>query len=330
LEASSFARFHFRRHFFQHLGFRLMVDNESERKEVANIQATKAFVDQQITFHYGDLSEFGGEGSGIRPLALIPFGPDSFKSFVSSLPNLNKEVARICLSHSSSPVLSALDIGSEAGRLSFELARSAQRVVGLSFEPELFRLSMILKRHGKREYLRAEEGEVTETALAKLPTEIDRSRVTFLQTTEKELGHIITIKTNTQEKEKSPLIQEGATTTTPSFNIIVANNILDKLSNPRANLLDKIIDPKNEIIRPGSLFVVVSSFDWNKNISPKNNWIGGFRLNGENVFSTHMLKCLLKKEFEFVGEEEVPVAQRFNRRNIDVRFTSVTVFRKRL
>lgn len=158
-EATRHARYAFRRHFFQHAGFRyvessapvVIHDNQYERDSLAA---------QYCHAHYG---------------------PEQF-----GVPNFQKSCAEICLGLMQGCRMGhALDLGCAVGRTSFELARGGfQQVTGLDFSTRFFRLAARMQEDGQLRYALAEEGEIVsfhEVNLTEFGLEQARQRVQFYQ-----------------------------------------------------------------------------------------------------------------------------------------------------
>eukprot|EP01097_Dermamoeba_algensis_P004071 TRINITY_DN2718_c0_g1_i1.p1 TRINITY_DN2718_c0_g1~~TRINITY_DN2718_c0_g1_i1.p1 ORF type:complete len:834 (-),score=202.33 TRINITY_DN2718_c0_g1_i1:85-2586(-) len=299
-EASVFARYHFRRHFFQHVGFRMVVNEQATKQAAADIKREKKENDQVLLSNYGDLSTFqpnasisgGAVWQSIQPFFSLPAG----------VVNVRAQVAQAIVSSFGASVpssLRAIELGCQAGRTSFELARHFQRVVGVENNKEFFRLSMILKRHGKREYKRLEEGDITVDALALLPKEIDRSRVCF---------------ENREYHECSVLGQ---------FDVVIVNDILDKVKNP------EVLTTAKNLVAAGGKLVIVSGYDWNEATVPKNNWVGGFRLNGEDMGTEALLKKEMSKEYDCGETLNIPLVHRITQRKYELSLVSLLLFSKK-
>ncbi|WP_245662882.1 5-histidylcysteine sulfoxide synthase [Endozoicomonas arenosclerae] len=152
------SRYAFRRHFFQHAGFRY-VESTAERKGTLNPYETDSLVAQYLEFHYGD-QYFGVEN---YPVAC----------------------ARVCqeLLNDQSGTR-ALDLGCSVGRSSFELARWFKHVDGIDFSARFICAASELQRNGKIRYFVPTEGELGEYREARLEDfaeDIDASRVLFTQ-----------------------------------------------------------------------------------------------------------------------------------------------------
>lgn len=133
-EATRDSRYAFRRHFFQHAGFRYI--ESAAAVEVHQDQyETDELAAQYCDAHYRD-EHFG-------------------------VPNFPREVARICLELGAGRRReSALDVGCAVGRATFELARGYARVTGVDFSSRFFRLAARMQEEGYLRYAMPEEGEI--------------------------------------------------------------------------------------------------------------------------------------------------------------------------
>src|SRR5262245_14662080 len=77
----------------------------------------------------------------------------------------------------SSRVDRALDLGCAVGRASFELARWCSEVIGIDASNRFIETARRLQETGEIEFEALQEGELTVRAVARVPGEIDRSRV---------------------------------------------------------------------------------------------------------------------------------------------------------
>jgi 5-histidylcysteine sulfoxide synthase/putative 4-mercaptohistidine N1-methyltranferase len=139
-EANRHSRYAFRRHFYQHAGFRYVSSENSLRKDRAmrsnaGIYETDTLLAQYCEFHYGDLY----------------FGVENFA----------KKSAEVCLSYMKGRKSErALDIGCGAGRSTFELARVFPCVHGIDFTARFIRLGIALQERGCFEYHLPVEGDI--------------------------------------------------------------------------------------------------------------------------------------------------------------------------
>ncbi|CBA18945.1 5-histidylcysteine sulfoxide synthase [Erwinia amylovora] len=133
-EALKSARYAFRRHFFQHAGFRYVV-SQHQGSLHANPYETDSMVSQYLDFQYG--AEYFGVGNYAKTLAQI--------------------AGDISQQH-----LRALDIGCATGRASFELARHFKQVVGMDYSARFIDVALQLSRGEGFRYVTQEEGDLIE------------------------------------------------------------------------------------------------------------------------------------------------------------------------
>eukprot|EP01094_Clydonella_sp_ATCC50884_P009884 TRINITY_DN1940_c0_g1_i4.p1 TRINITY_DN1940_c0_g1~~TRINITY_DN1940_c0_g1_i4.p1 ORF type:complete len:752 (+),score=190.49 TRINITY_DN1940_c0_g1_i4:106-2256(+) len=159
-ESSVHARYGFRRHFFQHAGFRVVRPIHKE-----NVYETEESLHQYIHFHYG------------KPADLLPweFGPTAALEFP-------KRCAELCIQHASAPeVEAALDIGCAVGRSTFELARAARFAKGIDYSHAFADFANSLRDKREVSYKYTFQGDLKKTGTAAVPSDIDCSRVEFAQ-----------------------------------------------------------------------------------------------------------------------------------------------------
>ena len=185
-EATRESRYAFRRHFFQHAGFRYL--ESAKPVELHEDQyETDALTAQYCDAHYGP------EHFGVR--------------------NFAKSCAEICLELTRGRARgAALDLGCAVGRASFELARGFARVTGLDFSSRFFRLAARMQEEGYLRYALPEEGELVsyhELNLAELGLAELRDRVSFFQADacnlpEKFSGYDLVLAANLIDRLYSP------------------------------------------------------------------------------------------------------------------------------
>lgn len=185
-EATRDSRYAFRRHFFQHAGFRYV-----ESTEPVELYEDPYETDE-LTAQYCDAH----------------YGPGHF-----GVPNFPMTCAEICLELTRGRARGhALDLGCALGRASFELARGFEKVTGLDFSSRFFRLAARMQEEGYLRYALPEEGEVVsyhELSLADLGLEEVRDRVSFFQADacnlpEKYAGYDLVLAANLIDRLYSP------------------------------------------------------------------------------------------------------------------------------
>jgi len=157
-EATRDSRYAFRRHFFQHAGFRY-VESEQPVELPKAMYETDTAVSQYCEAHYGQTY----------------FGVENFPA----------RCARICLEFMQDrPRKRALDLGCAVGRTTFELAREFDLVTGLDFSARFIRIAHQMQEKGVIHYQLPEEGEIVsfhEKRLADFGLEPFRDKVEFFQ-----------------------------------------------------------------------------------------------------------------------------------------------------
>ena len=130
------SRYAFRRHFYQHAGFRCVEADALTDSMPENIYETDSLVAQYCEFQYG---------------------PEYF-----GVKNFARSCAEYAIEFSASTLRKrALDLGCATGRAAFELARVFDDVTGVDFSARFIQVAAALKERGEIAYERVEEGDVT-------------------------------------------------------------------------------------------------------------------------------------------------------------------------
>ncbi len=154
------ARYAFRKHFFQHAGFRYVKsDNDYRTKLNNNVYETDEQISQYCEFHYGD--EY--------------FGVKNFpKNSVEILKPYLKDIQ----------TKKAMDLGCSVGRSTFELAKYFDEVLGIDFSANFINVGVKLKKYDSLTFKVATQGELFEEKTVSLKgfglDEI-KNKVTFMQ-----------------------------------------------------------------------------------------------------------------------------------------------------
>lgn len=135
-EAINKSRYAFRRHFYQHAGFRY-VESKEQKNTRENFYETDEQISQYCDFHYG------AEHYGVE--------------------NFHKRCAEIAFKYAGKKGR-ALDLGCSVGRGVFELAREFESVTGIDFSARFIRIGQFLKDDGRVGYTRTTEGDRTQKA----------------------------------------------------------------------------------------------------------------------------------------------------------------------
>jgi len=278
-EAEPASRYAFRRHFFQHAGFRYVISKHLKPAPASHYETDK-LLSEYAEFHYGD-SYFG----------------------VPNFPQALAELAITALGNA--PKRTALDLGCASGRATFELARHFGRVTGVDFSARFIGQGVALARGDSLRYLLADEGELVEYKSRNLA----------------ELGLADTVA-------KVEFFQGDACNLKPQFtgyDFILAANLIDRLYNP-AQFLEAI----HERLNPGGILMITSPYTWLAEHTPRADWVGGFKKDGESFTTLDGLDAILGKYFERLGEPRaVPFVIRETRRKFQHTLSEVTLWRRR-
>ena len=134
-ELMKHSRYAFRRHFYQHAGFRVVEGDTLSTEEESNIYESDALVSQYCHFQYGS-NHFGVE------------------NFATKCAEFALEYAK------STPMSHALDLGCATGRASFELAKGFDKVTGIDFSARFVQVGLALKNDEEIQFQRVVEGDI--------------------------------------------------------------------------------------------------------------------------------------------------------------------------
>jgi len=250
-EATRDSRYAFRRHFFQHAGFRY-VESEQTVKMPEAMYETDAAVSQYCEAHYGPTY----------------FGVDNF----------SVNCVQLCLEYMRGrPRKRALDLGCAVGRATFELAKEFEFVTGLDFSARFIRIAIQMQEKGVTYYELVEEGDIVsyhEKRLADFGLDRIKGRIEFFQADAANLKP-----------------QFG------NYDLILAANLIDRLNDPK-----KFLTTIHERLNPGGLLVLASPYTWIEAFTKRENWVGGFRKDGEPYATLEGLCDLLGGHFRMIDE----------------------------
>lgn len=272
------ARYAFRKHFFQHAGFRYV--SSEHTPVVPNIYyETDKQLAEYAEFHYGD-TYFG----------------------VTNFPHNLANIAIAAMGNK--PALRALDLGCATGRASFELARHFAHVSGVDFSARFINLGVQLAEQGSVGYTLVDEGELmsyktialSDFGLAELAGKVD-----FLQ------GDACNLK---------PILM--------GFDLVLAANLIDRLYNP-AQFLESI----HTRINIGGVLLLASPYTWLEEHTQRENWVGGFKKDGENFTTLDGLKAVLGAHFRLMqAPQDVPFVIRETRRKFQHTISEVSLWER--
>ncbi|MGF1735034.1 5-histidylcysteine sulfoxide synthase [Photobacterium satsumensis] len=159
-ESIKASRYAFRRHFYQHAGFRYVESQQApETMASLNIYETDELISQYLEFHYG---------------------PEYF-----AVPNFCTHGVQACLQEIQlTQHHRALDIGCSVGRASFELAKTFDHVDGIDFSARFIQQAYSLTEQGEKRYTIKTEGDLVEfkcVTLAEMGYQNVANKIHFVQ-----------------------------------------------------------------------------------------------------------------------------------------------------
>ena len=288
-EASIWARFHFRPHFFQHSGFRVVKESVSLKNHKDKYDRNDT-VDQYLLFHYG--SEDEQRDSEISTSVTFPSTSNLVNRTIELMKKFSKSQDR------------ALDLGCAVGGASFHLATTFKSVSAIDFSDLFIEAASDLKRYGEIGYRRKETGRISTELTAKIDKTIDRDRVQFYQGDASSLSRIPAIL-----KEEP-------------YDAILLSNLLCRLSQPKACLQQ--FSKSNDYLKSGGILVIASPNTWLEQFTPESDFLDG-RSNSETLSN---LSNLLTN-FELVFYEDLPFAIREHRRKYEFIISQISVWCKK-
>jgi 5-histidylcysteine sulfoxide synthase/putative 4-mercaptohistidine N1-methyltranferase len=299
-EALASARYAFRRHFFQHAGFRTIVEEPGNEAVTAGtrLYETDQLVTQYLEFHYFDAASGGFDaasgGSDAAAATAPPLGVPNFPRACveATMPWVPADRRRRCL-----------DIGCSVGRSALEFARHFDHVDAIDFSARFIQSGVRLQRGDEVLYEIPSEGELTVSravSLDRIGLSDVGGKVLFMQGDACNLKAIFT-----------------------AYDLVFAGNLIDRLYDPALFLAEV---PRR--IVPGGLFVITSPYTWLEEYTPKAKWIGGRREHGEPLTTRAGLERVLAGSFTLLHAGDVPFVIRETARKHQHTIAEMTVWRR--
>ncbi|MCH2055989.1 MAG: 5-histidylcysteine sulfoxide synthase [Thalassotalea sp.] len=285
-EAIKSSRYAFRRHFFQHAGFRY-VEGDGETLPLIPVNRFETNVDvcRQLDSHYGGHSAVG---RGLK-----------IDNYQQSLANL----CRDWVSKYQTKTDKLMDLGCSVGRTSFELASTFGHVDGVDFSARYIQHGVQLQTGDAVRFESVNEGDI-----------VDFNEVSLkdmcLQTSDN-------ILFSQGDASNLKAIFNG-------YDVIIAQQVLEQCYHPKA-FLNEVVNRLNE----DGLLIIATDYDFTKHDTDKNAWLGGIKVNGENVFGKEGLEALLSGEFTLLADTELPQLTRLNKRNYQVSNKHITLWQRK-
>jgi 5-histidylcysteine sulfoxide synthase/putative 4-mercaptohistidine N1-methyltranferase len=277
-EATRASRYAFRRHFFQHAGFRYVVSDTPATAPNVYYESDRQ-LSEYAEFHYGD--EYFG------------------------VPNFPKALAQIAIeAMGDRPARRALDLGCATGRSTFELARHFEHVTGVDFSARFINAGVHLAEQGELRYTLPDEGELVSyktRRLADMGLDAVRGRVDFQQGDACNLKSVLT-----------------------GYDFMLAANLIDRLYDPTA-----FLKSVHERLNVGGVLMISSPYTWLEEHTKRDDWLGGFKKDGESWTTLDGMKAILGEHFRPLGApRDVPFVIRETRRKHQHTVAEVTLWER--
>lgn len=193
-----------------------------------------------------------------------------------------------------------LDLGCSVGRTSFVLAQHFKQVDGVDFSARYIRHGVQLQQGKSVRYTLENEGDIVDFYECSL-MDIDlscRENILFSQ------GDISNLKS----------VFKG-------YDVILAQHVLEQNYDPRVFLQEV-----HSRLNPNGLLIVISNYDFDEQLTSKGNWLGGLKINGENVTGFEGLSLALTQHFSLVDQQQLARPIEINRRNFTLSFPHLSVW----
>jgi 5-histidylcysteine sulfoxide synthase/putative 4-mercaptohistidine N1-methyltranferase len=297
-EASSWARFHFRPHFFQQAGFRVAycvhggdggAVKIGDTADTVNPYETEQSLAEYLTLHFC-------AADSQMPFA---FGPVDATRF----PVRCAELAIDWCRRLDIPTERALDLGCSVGGASFALGEVFNQVEAVDLSEQFIETAKRIQRLGEISFRCKEEGELFSSHSVFVPPAA-RKAVNF------------------RRADACSLPAEYH-----DFDAVLLGNLLCRLPSPMACL--SRLGGMRGIVRKGGLLVVTTPFTWMERFTPRDVWLGGFFTpNGQPVHSEDRLLAVLGADFELLEKKDMPLVIKEHSRKYQYIVALATVWRR--
>jgi putative 4-mercaptohistidine N1-methyltranferase len=108
------------------------------------------------------------------------------------------------------------------------------------------------------------------------------------------------------------------------YDLILAANLIDRLYNP-AQFLTTVYERLN----PGGVLMIASPYTWLEEHTRREDWVGGYKKDGENFTTLDGLKALLGKHFTLMqAPQDVAFVIRETRRKFQHTLSEVSLWER--
>jgi 5-histidylcysteine sulfoxide synthase/putative 4-mercaptohistidine N1-methyltranferase len=281
-EAQRFSRYAFRRHFFQHAGFRYV---QSHSRKIPNLDAnyyeTDIDICQQLHAQYGS-------AKSAMPVAVKNYSQQIVDQILHYVGKFNVEKSKV------------LDLGCNVGRSGFILAQHFKQVDAVDFSARYIRHGVNLQQGNSVRYRLENEGDI----------------VDYFEVSLKDIGLSASDNIDFSQGDACNLksVFKG-------YDLILAQHVLEQSYDPSL-FLQNI----HQRLNSQGLLFIVSNYDFDENKTAKEKWLGGIKVNGENVTGFDGLSAQLIANFTLIKQHQLTRPLKINRRNFSLSFPQLSVW----
>lgn len=309
-EATPHARFHFRPHFFQHAGFRIVAPLAhetllkttcldapaphigvhpccmSKNKMKQNKYESSQVLNQYLLLHYG---------SAIETCGFMPLTQEAYY-----FPQRCAELLIQFAKKYKVEMNRALDLGCAVGGSSFALSREFKEVLGIDLSEAFIAAANELKTNDIP-YSSKIQGEAHADLIAHVDDEANAERVIF------KVGDACALPADL-----------------PVFNVVLLANLLCRLPNP-LQLFARLTGDERSV-KSGGLLMITSPYSWLEEFTPKSAWLGGYE-HGKTPIE--VLHEILDSDYDLVHETNMPLVIREHARKFEYIIAHATIWRSK-
>jgi 5-histidylcysteine sulfoxide synthase/putative 4-mercaptohistidine N1-methyltranferase len=298
-EASYWARYHFRPHFFQHAGMRIVFSNNNnngnafyigQSKESQNPYEKEETLNEYLTLHYGS--------NQIQ----MPFDLGAKDGI-----NFPQNCAEILVNWSKKLDIdteSMLEIGCAVGGASFYLANHFQHVEAIDLSEQFINTAKMIQETGKINFSVKEEGKIYS------------KQTSFISLKYKD-------RINFRRADACSLPPEYT-----NFDAVLIANVLCRLPSPMA-CLSRLMGMRS-ILKDKGLLVIASPFTWMDKFTPEDVWLGGYiGKDGKTEYSEDNLVKILSNEFKLLDKINIPFILREHKRKYQYIISLITIWQRK-
>ena len=279
-ETLASSRYAFRRHFYQHAGFRYVIsDKQNDNQPTVNRYESSVDICQQLDCYFGK-NTLGYENYGEQ---------------------IAQQVSRV-LSTERVDKKRLLNLGCSVGRVAFELSRDFQHIDAIDFSARTIQHGVQLQSGKHVRYTSTTEGDIcqyNEISLADTVKGIKPKQILFSQAD----------GCNLKENFKG-------------YDVILIQHALEQSYDPK-RLLSNAVSRLNS----NGILIIISDYQYQEQTTEKAKWLGGIKVNGENLSGFDALTEQLGSRFELINQDELTRVIKKSARNFTMSRGHFTAWR---